>query len=245
VSDLWYYAEGDTTRGPMSTADLVAALSTRLEPGRTLLWRHGFSEWRPAAAIAEIAAQLPPAPKPPPPPPPPAPAPLLPPQTRASAGVDAPAADDAAKLTGLDGWLGLVALVQVLGLVWSLLALGRYIVSDVDSVLFQRYPLTIYGEIALMVAFLAYTACTTILFFRRSRRFPRFFIMEWILLAALPLIDTVWVASTLSAYSLGSFADLFTIEPREGGQIAGAILLGSIWTAYTLRSRRVAHTFVK
>ena len=159
--------------------------------------------------------------------------------------MDAPAPDDAAKLTGIAGWLGLVAVGQVLGPVRSVLAIGHYFVSDLDSELFQRYPWTGYGEIALMAAFLAFMICTTILFFRHSRKFPRFFIMEWIFMAALPLIDMVWVAFTLSAYSVGSFADLFTIEPQEGAQVVAAVLLGSIWTAYVLRSRRVANTFVK
>lgn len=245
MSDRWYYAEGDTTRGPMSAADLVAALSSRPDPRKTLLWRHGFTEWQPAAHVQEIADQLPPSPTPPPPPPP-RPSPLPPPpQSLASPSMDAPAPDDAARLTGIAGWLGLVAVGQVLGPVRTMLALGRYFVSDLDSELFQRFPLTDYGEIALMVAFLAFMTWTTILFFRHSRKFPRFFIMEWIFMAALPLIDTVWVAITLSAYSVGSFADLFTIEPQEGGQVVAAILFGSIWTAYILRSRRVANTFVK
>jgi Protein of unknown function (DUF2569)/GYF domain 2 len=244
MSDLWYYAEGDTTRGPMSVADLVAALAKRPEPRRTLLWRHGFSEWRPAAAVEEIAAQLPP---PPPPAPPslPAPPPVLPPQTRASAGVDAPAPDDAAKLAGIGGWLVLVAIGQVLGVVLRITGLSHAFRSDANRELFQLYPLMMYGEIALMVAFLAFMTWTTILFFQHSRRFTWFFIMEWIFLAALPVVEMAWVAYTLSASSAEVFEDLLIIDRQEGVQIVGAILFGSIWTAYVLRSRRVANTFVK
>jgi hypothetical protein len=246
MSDQWYYAEGDTTRGPMSAADLVAALSTRPDPRKTLLWRHGFNGWQPAVLVPEIAAQLPPPPRPPPPPPPPLPPPPgPPPQPRVATSTDAPTPDDAARLSGIAGWLVLVAIGQVLVPARTALDLGRYFVSDLDSELFQRFPVTFYGEIALNVAFTAFVICTAILFFGHSRKFPRFFIMEWILLAALPLIDAVWVAFTLSAYSAGSFADNFTIEPREGAQVVAAILFGSIWTAYVLRSRRVANTFDK
>jgi hypothetical protein len=229
----------------MSAADLVAALSTRPDPRKTLLWRHGFTDWQPAARVQEIAEQLPPPLRPPPPPPPPGlpPQPQPQPQPRASTSMDAPAPGDAAKPTGIAGWLVLVAIGQVLGPARTALDLGRYFVSDLDAELFQRFPVTFYGEIALNVAFTAFVICTAILFFGRSRKFPRFFIMEWILLAALPLIDAVWVAFTLSAYSAGSFADNFTIEPREGAQVVAAILFGSIWTAYVLRSRRVANTF--
>jgi len=244
MSDQWYYADGDTARGPLSAGDLVAALARRPDPRRTLLWRHGFSEWQPAVLVPEIAGQLPPPPKPPPPPPPSLPG--SPTASTVPAGMEAPAADDAAKLTGIEGWLALLAVVQVLGLVRSVVALGRYVGADANADLFQRYPVTLYGDIALMVAILAFMTWTTVLFFQHSRKFPRFFIMEWIFLALLPLVDTAWVAYTLSAYyALGSFADLFTIEPQEGGQIVGAILFGAIWTAYILRSRRVANTFVK
>jgi hypothetical protein len=195
--------------------------------------------------VPEIAEQLPPPPKPPPPPPLPG-APTVSPQSPAPAGMEIPPPDDAAKLIGIEGWLAFLAVVQVLGLVRSVVALGRYVGSDANAELFERYPLTLYGDIALMVAILAFMTWTTVLFFRHSRKFPRFFIMEWIFLAMLPLVDTAWVAYTLSAYySLGSFADLFTIEPQEGGQIVAAILFGALWTAYILRSRRAANTFVK
>ena len=160
--------------------------------------------------------------------------------------METPAADGAARLIGIEGWLALLAVVQVLGLVRSVVALGRYVGSEANAELFQRYPLTLYGDIALMVAILAFMTWTTVLFFRHSRKFPRFFIMEWIFLAALPLVETVWVAYTLSAYySVESFADLFTIEAQESGQIVVAVLIGAIGTAYLLRSRRVANTFVK
>ena len=246
MSDQWYYADGDTARGPLSAGDLVAALAQRPDPRRTLLWRHGFSEWQPAVLVPEIAEQLPPPPKPPPPPPPLPGAPTVSPQSPAPAGMEIPPPDDAAKLIGIEGWLAFLAVVQVLGLVRSVVALGRYVGSDANAELFERYPLTLYGDIALMVAILAFMTWTTVLFFRHSRKFPRFFIMEWIFLAMLPLVDTAWVAYTLSAYySLGSFADLFTIEPQEGGQIVAAILFGALWTAYLLRARRVANTFVK
>src|SRR5262249_4546542 len=118
MSDQWYYADGDTARGPLSAGDLVAALAQRPDPRRTLLWRHGFSEWQPAVLVAEIAGRLPPPPKPPPPPPPDPP--TLPPQTADSAGMEAPTADGAAKLIGIEGWLALLAVVQLLALVRSL-----------------------------------------------------------------------------------------------------------------------------
>ena len=105
MSDQWYYADGDTARGPLSAGDLVAALARRPDPRRTLLWRHGFSEWQPAVLVPEIAEQLPP-PKPPPPPPP-----SLPPQAAASADTETPAPDGAAKLIGIEGWLALLAVM--------------------------------------------------------------------------------------------------------------------------------------
>src|SRR5205085_2313653 len=111
--------------------------------------------------------------------------------------------------------------------------------------LLEQFPLTFYGEILMNVAFLAFMICTAVLFFRHSRHFPRLFIVEWILVATLPLIDMLWAAGTVSFYSGQSFTDFLSLETQDIGQIIAAVIIGPIWIAYILRSRRVAKTFVK
>ena len=60
MTDLWYYGEGDTPRGPVSLGELVTALAKMPEPRKTLVWRHGFPDWKPAAQVPEVSEELPP-----------------------------------------------------------------------------------------------------------------------------------------------------------------------------------------
>jgi len=133
----------------------------------------------------------------------------------------------------------------VLGPIQALLSIGYYYVNELDSSLFETLPLAVYGEIALSAAFFVFSVFTAIMFFRHSRLFPRLFILQWILIAALPLIAMAWVAGTVSYYAEESFSEYLTMDPKDIGQVVGALIFGTIWIAYILRSRRVKNTFVK
>jgi len=248
MTDAWYYAENRETRGPLPLADLVATLAQTTDARQVLVWRDGFSEWRPVERVREVAEQLS---RPPPPlrpnPAPPAGPPSRPPsvQSLEKEAADAPtSAATEPQLIGIAGWLAVVAMGQVLGPPRALMSIIRYY-SALDTDLFQRFPLTAYGEIGLNVAFFALILWTSILFFRHSRRFPAFFIVEWIVVGALPLIDLAWVAATMSIATGSSMSEFLTLDPHDLAQIGAAVVIGPIWAAYILRSRRVANTFVK
>jgi membrane protease subunit (stomatin/prohibitin family) len=51
-TDVWYYVVGGERRGPVAASALRAEHTVTAD---TLVWRRGMSEWRPAAAIPELA----------------------------------------------------------------------------------------------------------------------------------------------------------------------------------------------
>jgi hypothetical protein len=55
MDDIWYYAEGDKSVGPLSLADLTAFLSHASNARSTLVWRDGFSSWVKAESVPELA----------------------------------------------------------------------------------------------------------------------------------------------------------------------------------------------
>lgn len=72
MSDIWYYAVENKEVGPLSLADLTAALSHVSNARDVLVWRAGFEQWQRAASVPELAAIVikpPPLPQPPPLPP--------------------------------------------------------------------------------------------------------------------------------------------------------------------------------
>jgi hypothetical protein len=54
MSDLWYYAERDETKGPLGFAELVEVLKRMPRPGEVLVWQQGFKDWATAGMIPEL-----------------------------------------------------------------------------------------------------------------------------------------------------------------------------------------------
>lgn len=235
MADVWYYADKSETKGPMSLSDLVRALSVMHSPGDAMVWRAGFQAWRKATDVVEIAERvfgpppLPTSPFPPRPAPPP---------------VSEPSFN--AEPLPIGGWLILVALGQILGPLRLLASIGQYY-STLDWKLAERFSAAFVGEAFLSVAYFAVIIVTSVLFFRRSRAFPRFFVYEVIATIVYLPLGTVWVAMTISAASGQSFNDLFAsaFDPKETGRTIAAGIVGCLWIWYLYKSKRVAKTFIR
>ena len=58
MTEPWYYAKGEETRGPLSIAELVPVLARIADPRRVMIWRHGFDDWKAVEGAREVAQQL-------------------------------------------------------------------------------------------------------------------------------------------------------------------------------------------
>ena len=101
------------------------------------------------------------------------------------------------ELTGIGGWLGLLAFGQVVGLLRLFVSMGQYY-TTLDDELWKRFPTAIWGEAVLNAMAVLLAVYTTVLLFRHSRHFPRFFILQMIGVILLPFIDLLWVASMIA-----------------------------------------------
>ena len=54
----WYYSQGAECVGPISQDDLVAILSKVSRANEVLVWRDGFSAWKPAGLVSELASHI-------------------------------------------------------------------------------------------------------------------------------------------------------------------------------------------
>lgn len=245
MTDLWYYAEGEETRGPLSIDELIPLLVRISDPRRIMIWRHGFDDWKPVEEVREVAQQVfrPPPLKPGPPPIPPALAPLV-----RGPVVDA---EDAAhfkdvkpELTGLGGWLALIGFGQFAGILRFLVSIGEYY-SKMDGQLFAKFPITMWGEAVMNGALIWLFVYTTVLFFRRSSNFPRFFIFQFVATICMPIVALLWAAFTIALATGRPFVDLLSIDPKDGGQLIAALIGALVWIPYIRKSRRVANTFTQ
>ena len=239
MTDLWYYDEGGRARGPLSHAELIPLLARIADPRRVLIWRDGFEDWKAVEDVHEVAQQLFPPPllgSAPPPPPPAVREPVV------DAGDAAEFKNVKPELTGIGGWLALLAFGQVVGILRLLASLGQYY-PTIDDELWKRFSTALWGEAALNAAMVGLAVYTTVLLFQHSRHFPSFFIWQTIFVIVMPLVDLVWLASMFAFATNKPISEFLTLEAKEGARMLAAVVGAAIWIPYILRSRRVANTF--
>lgn len=249
MSNIWYYAEDESERGPMTLAELASTLSRMSQPAAVLVWRPGFPAWQRADAIKEVAQLIF---KPPP-------LRVKPPEDgRTKTTISAPRLQPQAEIpdlgpanvdvsnpNGIEGWLILLAIGQGLGLLRFFVSLGQYYAA-LDTSLIRRIPVTFFGEALMNICLAVLFVYTTSLFFRTSRRFPRFFIYQTVAgLLSVPA-SAIWAATTISVVTGQSLDDLMqrALGPREVGQTIAIGIIGTVWILYLSKSRRAANTFV-
>ncbi|MEO6381044.1 MAG: DUF2569 domain-containing protein, partial [Nitrobacter sp.] len=144
---------------------------------------------------------------------------------------------------GIGGWLLLISFGQVVGPLRLLVALGQTYFDPDARKGFEEFPLASYGELASLLALTLLAIPTAILFFRKSRYFPRFFICELVAAFVVPALSVIWTALTLSTQLGGSVSEFLVLDSQEIAQFALAGISALIWIPYTLKSRRLRNTF--
>jgi hypothetical protein len=147
---------------------------------------------------------------------------------------------------GIGGWLLLLAFAQVAGPIKFVVSLIAYY-GSMERRIVESIPVTLAGEILLNVLAGALWLYAAVLFFRRSKRFPRVFVYEVIAIVMLIPLNALWVALGIyleTGRSVGpSLSDV--VEPFELAKALAAAVLGGIWIIYLKQSRRAANTFVR
>jgi len=54
MSEVWYYVDGNETRGPIAVNQLIEFLSKLPTHRGVLVWREGFTDWIEAGNVREI-----------------------------------------------------------------------------------------------------------------------------------------------------------------------------------------------
>jgi hypothetical protein len=243
MDDVWYYAARDQSVGPISLANLIQVLSRTNGARDVLVWRDGFANWEKASSVSELAVHVikpPPLPAAPPP---------LPRRTNPEISPPIIAIDerqlsesvskDEGEPVGIGGWLVVIALGRIYGPLALLVWMGDYYKS-LDSSFWTIYPFVAYSEAALNVAALALSLWTTVLFFKKSKLFPIFFIYNAI--ASVSLLPIDLLLGTTAGQSIQAMISFVT--QKEGVQWGQAVIGALVWIPYVKMSKRVANTFI-
>ncbi len=225
---VWHYTEGEERRGPLPLAELIPLLAQMADLQHVKLWRHGFDDWKPVGEVGEVMRRLPPSVS-----------------ARVVAGEGTTEFTDGEREpSGIGGWLGFLAFGQVIGILRLIVAVGQNL-QAIGGDIGTRFPLALWGEMVMQVAFICLSIYTAWLLFNHSRRFPGFFIAQMVCAIFFPVVDLLWVAAVFSSSLDRPISAFLTIEPLEGARMMVGAIVATIWISYVLRSRRVATTFTK
>ncbi|WP_192248151.1 DUF2569 family protein [Mesorhizobium silamurunense] len=142
-----------------------------------------------------------------------------------------------AGLVGFEGWLLLLAIGQCLAPFRTLAELFSSSEGYQQLMLLPNGPLAVCGEIVLLLAFAVLQVVVLFAMLRRSPRFKRLFLYQWIAIPVVVALDAVWTSTILSA----PISQVLAGEALVA-LIAGFVLTG-IWVAYVYKSVRVRNTF--
>ena len=150
-----------------------------------------------------------------------------------------------AELSGIGGWLILIAIGQLVGPLKFLGSLAPYYSNPDVEALRINFPIVFFIEAVLNASFLVIMVVTTVFFFTKSRWFPTFFIFEYAAAILVGPLDVAVSALGLSIYTgrpISFFAEQM-LTPKEVGQWIPALVSAAVWIPYILNSKRVANTF--
>ncbi|TGV77785.1 DUF2569 family protein, partial [Mesorhizobium sp. M00.F.Ca.ET.158.01.1.1] len=100
-------------------------------------------------------------------------------------------------LVGFGGWLMLLAIGQTLSPLRTLADFASSADGYQQLMILPNGSLAVYGEVALNLAFLALQLVVLVAMLRGSRRFPQLFLLQWLAIPVVFILDTIWIASIL------------------------------------------------
>jgi hypothetical protein len=95
----------------------------------------------------------------------------------------------------------------------------------------------VYGEVGLTVAVVILQLATTVLMYRKSALFRRFFLFQWLAIPAMFLLDILLISMAMNMPANQIMTGEFV------GQTLGAFAVTGLWVWYVFKSVRVRNTF--
>ncbi|MER8961458.1 DUF2569 family protein [Mesorhizobium sp. M0701] len=144
---------------------------------------------------------------------------------------------DTSALVGFGGWLMLLAILQAFSPLRTLVSLGSSSEGYRQLMTLPNGTLAVYGEIALLLAFVVFQVVVLFAMLLRSYRFKQLFLYQWFAIPIVFILDAVWISAVMSApVSLVLEWDALVMP-------AVSFVLTGIWVAYVYKSVRVRNTF--
>jgi hypothetical protein len=162
----------------------------------------------------------------------------------AVAGTRRSSASHEGRLVGISGWLGLLAVMQVIQ-VPGMIAAG--VVDLLMSIGFARLPdsaIVGYFMMTMTVAKFLLSLATTYALFAERRFFARLFLYQWLAQPLALILTAITLSIAQSMTSAAAVMTLFLDPSTLVSSILG-FFIGGLWVWYTRVSVRVKNTMIR
>ncbi len=156
---------------------------------------------------------------------------------------------------GLGGWLVLVIIGLFATILWSAYAVYESItlitngaVELLTNPASGAYTPGYIGvwkfEFIAGILFFVFAVYLVFLFFKKSRKFPKYYILFLIAPVMCAVLDyIIWSSLTISSSEIKQVVD--DTLPERGTEIGRAVIVAIVWGLYITKSKRVKATFVE
>lgn len=147
----------------------------------------------------------------------------------------------------IGGWLVLIAVGLIfspLGLLYTIFSNGTFaqsswnVANNLNGNGEMLFKATLIFECVVNVSTYVFSIFMLIMFFKRRRSFPNYFIFYRTFYLTITIIDVVLMAL------LNAKTDLNFDIPKNIASLFGQVIVSAIWITYFIRSSRVKQTFV-
>ncbi|HZK89701.1 MAG TPA: DUF2569 family protein [Stellaceae bacterium] len=146
---------------------------------------------------------------------------------------------ESTKPVGLTGWLALLAVGQIFGLLAYVVRLFQYYAGVPVQRGFLALPIAFIGEAILNIVFFLLISFSTYAILTKKRCFRWLYISEVMGMPLLILLDAAWISFTTAL----SFNNYLTHTDALQKAIA-ACIPGAVFTVYLFRSQRAKNTLI-
>lgn len=144
---------------------------------------------------------------------------------------------------GLSGWLALVGLGLIIGLLLQGYGVLEYVPLLADTYNIPGYLTLLQIEFFVSTIFTLVTAYLLYLYFKKNINFPKYYVSFLIASIVYVILDHLFLAS-LSAPTQELQQIINDALSENSGSVARTIIISIIWILYMKRSKQVKVTFI-
>ncbi len=145
---------------------------------------------------------------------------------------------------GLGGWLALVGLGMIVGVVWQSYSIFGYFSYLSNTYTIPGYSSLLWFEFLIGVAFIGSLVYLIYLYFKKKKNFPKYYVFYLIASIVFALLDWLWVAS-LQAPTQELQKILNDTVTQNSSNVSRTVVQSVIWILYMLKSKQVKATFIE